>query len=53
MICAYRESGWWKRIEMQPVKWTTEGIGKGISRVFYDVRTYVSCQEYVSILKSA
>ena len=38
MKCAYRESGWWQRTEMQPVKWTTEGIGNGDSQVFYDVR---------------
>jgi len=37
-------------IEMQFIKWTTEGIVKSFCLVFYDVRTYVSCQEYVGIL---
>ena len=32
------------------IKWTTEGIVKGISfRVFYDAQACVSCREYVSI----
>ncbi len=40
-------------IEMQFIKWTTEGIVKSAGLgglVFYDVKTYVSCQEYVGIL---
>lgn len=45
----------------QPVKWTVEGAVKGLpfyrsdmdSRVFCDVRAYVSCREYVGILQSA
>jgi len=36
----------------QIVKWTTEGAIKGFSRVFRNVKAYVSCQEYVSILLS-
>ena len=36
----------------QIVKWTTEGAIKGFGRVFRDVKAYVSCQEYVSILIS-
>lgn len=41
------------RIEMQIVKWTAEGAGKGKGRVFCDVWAYVSCREYEGIPLSA
>lgn len=37
------------RIEKQSVKWTAEGTGKGSSRVFCDVKAYVSCRRYAGI----
>ena len=41
--------GRWKPDRTQAVKWTTEGIGKGTSRVFYDVRhTLVATDMLVS-----
>ena len=38
------------RVEMQVVKWTAEGMVKGLFRVFHDVLAYVSCRGYDSIL---
>lgn len=43
------------RIEMQAVKWTAEGIVKGMfyhCRVLYDVKAYVSCRGYNCILQA-
>ena len=37
------------RVEMQTAKWVAEGMVKGVSRVFHDVRAYVSCRGYVGI----
>lgn len=37
------------RAEKQIAKWTAEGTVKGETRVFCDVRAYVSCRGYVSI----
>ena len=50
----YRELGLLRTDRMLFIKWTAEGMVKGMNlnrfRVFHDVRAYVSCREYVSIL---
>lgn len=40
------------RMERQAAKWTAEGARNSSCSVFRDVKTYVSCQRYVSILQS-
>ena len=40
------------RMELQAAKWTAEGARTSSCSVFRDVKAYVSCQRYVSILQS-
>ena len=46
---AQRVRGGESRIEMQTVKWTTEGMGNGKRQVFHDVKVYVSYRRYAGI----
>ena len=40
--------GSWDPAERSSHKWTAEGIEQSNMLVFYDVKAYVSCTEYVS-----
>ena len=45
--------GGWNPDGKQTARWTAEGADQRLSRVFRDVKAYVSCRGYVSIPQSA